>query len=88
MNEQKPKPYGGLAERDVNRMMRFIYTLSGATQDAAAAGKLTEFQDTIREPMAQFRINGHVRPVYRAIKSVLGEDWALSGEMKDAHDAL
>ena len=84
----KDKAFGGLRERDVNKMMRFIYTLSGATQDAATAGKLAEFQEAVREPMAQFRINGHVRPVYAAMRSVLGEDWELSGDAKVAHDAL
>lgn len=62
------------------RGLAFVYVVGAARQDAEDQHKGEALKSAITPLLAQFKKDGQARPVFDAIRSVLGEDWEPTGE--------
>lgn len=66
-----------------NTLLAFTMVVGAARADATRAGKFEQLRQAVIPTIPEFRKTGDGRPIIRAIRSVLGEEWTPEGEWSD-----
>ena len=71
-----------------NRMMALTMVVGAAREEAAAQGKFEQLRQEMLPLIAQFRKDGHPKPLMLGIRRVLGDGWIPQDEWAEYLEKL